>query len=204
MSATVVPTKSNLMVLKKTQALARNGQELMDRKKNILVQEMLSMLPKVNQIRGKISDTYRKAYQALQEANITMGIVNEIAMAIPVDDGLHLNYRNLMGVDIPMVTHDPSNLRLSYGLRSTNSKFDYAYQMFQQVRDLTVQLAEIDNIVYRLANEIRKSQKRSNALKNVVLPSLDQNIKYITEILEEREREEFTRMKLIKKTKLGI
>ena len=187
------------MVLKKTQALAKTGQNLMDRTKNILVREMMSILPRVYEIRDKISDTYKKAYQTLQEANITLGIVNEIAKAIPIDEGLHIRYHNLMGVDMPIVTRDANNYRLSYGLRSTNSKFDYAYQMFQNVRDLTVQLAEIDNVVYRLANAIRKSQKRSNALKNIVIPDLEANIKYITEILEEREREEFTRMKLIKK-----
>jgi len=203
MNSNVVPTKSQLMALKKTANLAKTGQTLMDRKKNILVREMMAMLPKVYEVRDKISDTYKKAYQALQEANITLGIVNEIAKAIPSDDGLQIHYRNLMGVDMPLVTHETSDFRLSYGLRSTNSKFDYAYQMFQKVRDLTLQLAEIDNVVYRLANAIRKSQKRSNALKNVVIPDLESDIKYIGEVLEEREREEFSRMKLIKKQMTG-
>jgi V/A-type H+-transporting ATPase subunit D len=203
MNSNVVPTKSQLMALKKTANLAKTGQTLMDRKKNILVREMMAMLPKVYEVRDKISDTYKKAYQALQEANITLGIVNEIAKAIPIDDGLQIHYRNLMGVDMPLVTHETSDFRLSYGLRSTNSKFDYAYQMFQKVRDLTLQLAEIDNVVYRLANAIRKSQKRSNALKNVVIPDLESDIKYIGEVLEEREREEFSRMKLIKKQMTG-
>jgi len=203
MNSNVVPTKSQLMALKKTANLAKTGQTLMDRKKNILVREMMAMLPKVYEVRDKISDTYKKAYQALQEANITLGIVNEIAKAIPIDDGLQIHYRYLMGVDMPLVTHETSDFRLSYGLRSTNSKFDYAYQMFQKVRDLTLQLAEIDNVVYRLANAIRKSQKRSNALKNVVIPDLESDIKYIGEVLEEREREEFSRMKLIKKQMTG-
>jgi V/A-type H+-transporting ATPase subunit D len=70
--------------------------------------------------------------------------------------------------------------------------------MFQKVRDLTVKLAEIDNATYRLANAIRKAQKRANALENVVIPRFQQNIKYISEVLEEKERESFIRQKIIK------
>jgi len=193
-----IPTKGNLMTLKKSFDLAVIGQKLMDRKKNILVREMLLLLPRVAEIRDEITSTYSKAYLALQEANITLGIVNEIAKAIPIDNSLHVTYRNVMGVDIPVVTHTPAKYRLSYGLRSTNSKFDYAYQTFQKARDLTVRLAEIDNAVYALANAIRRTQKRANALENVVIPDLATNIKFITEVLEEREREEFVRMKVIK------
>lgn len=193
-----IPTKGNLMTLKKSFDLAVIGQKLMDRKKNILVREMLLLLPRVAEIRDEITSTYAKAYLALQEANITLGIVNEIAKAIPIDNSLHVTYRNVMGVDIPVVTHTPAKYRLSYGLRSTNSKFDYAYQTFQKARDLTVRLAEIDNAVYALANAIRRTQKRANALENVVIPDLATNIKFITEVLEEREREEFVRMKVIK------
>jgi len=197
----VIPTKGQLINLKKSQSLAQQGYLLMDRKKNILIREMMSLLESVKTIRGQISEVYKKAYQALQDANITLGIVEEISKAIPIDNNLEITYRSIMGVDIPVITYTKPNYRLSYGLRSTNSKFDYAYRMFQDVRDLTVKLAEIDNAAYRLANAIRTSQKRSNALKNVVLPTLENNIKYITDILEEREREEFTRMKVIKETK---
>ena len=199
----VIPTKGNLIALKKSQSLAIVGQSLMERKKNILVREMLLLLPKVVEIRDQISSTYAKAYLALQEANITLGIIEDIARSIPIDENLHISYRNVMGIDLPIVTHDPLPFRLTYGLESTNSKFDIAYQMFQKARDLTVKLAEIDNAVYSLANAIRRSQKRANALKNVVLPSLNKNIKYISDVLEERDREEFVRMKVIKAEKLN-
>jgi len=199
----VIPTKGNLIALKKSQSLAIVGQSLMERKKNILVREMLLLLPKVVEIRDQISSTYAKAYLSLQEANITLGIIEDIARSIPIDENLHISYRNVMGIDLPIVTHDPLPFRLTYGLESTNSKFDIAYQMFQKARDLTVKLAEIDNAVYSLANAIRRSQKRANALKNVVLPSLNKNIKYISDVLEERDREEFVRMKVIKAEKLN-
>ncbi len=197
----VVATKGNLIQLKKSLILAKNGEVLMDRKKNILIREMLLLLSEVSTIREEITSTYQKAYQALQDANITLGIVGEIAKAIPIDDNILVSYRSVMGVDLPTITYEKPQIRLSYGLRSTNSKFDYAYRMFQDARDLTIKLSQLDASAYRLANAIRKSQKRYNALQNVVIPDIQTNIKSITEVLEEQEREEFIRLKVIKKTK---
>lgn len=197
----VVATKGNLIQLKRSLILAKNGEVLMDRKKNILIREMLLLLSEVSTIRASIKSTYERAYQALQDANITLGIVSEIAKAIPIDDNILVSYRSVMGVDLPTITYEKPQIRLSYGLRSTNSKFDYAYRMFQDARDLTIKLAQLDASAYRLANAIRKSQKRYNALQNVVIPDIQLNIKSITEVLEEQEREEFIRLKVIKKTK---
>ncbi|VEU80492.1 V-type ATP synthase subunit D [Haploplasma axanthum] len=201
MSNQVVPTKGNLLNIKKSYELASLGQDLMERKKNILMREMMTLLDKVAKIRDEISDTYKKAYRLLQEANITLGIVDEIAKAVPVDNGLSVSYESIMGVDIPKIHHNKQEIKLSYGLSSTNSKFDQAFQAFQKVKELTILLAEIDNSAYRIANGIRKSQKRTNALKNIVMPDLEEQIKTITNVLEEREREEFSRMKVIKNRK---
>ncbi|MCK9235769.1 MAG: V-type ATP synthase subunit D [Acholeplasmataceae bacterium] len=198
MSNQVSPTKGNLMTLQKSYELAQKGFELMDRKRNILIAEMMTYLDDVKAIRGEIWETFRKGYRALQEANITLGIVSEIAKSIPIDSGLSVTYRSVMGVEIPKVKHEKQVVRLSYGIGSTNTKFDYAYQMFHKVRDLTIRLAEIENVVYRLANAIRKAQKRANALDHVVIPRFASQIKFITLALEEKDREAFIRQKVIK------
>ncbi len=78
---------------------------------------------------------------------------------------------------------------------------DYAYECFYRVKELTVVLAEVENSVYRLANTIRKTQKRANALKNISIPRFEETIKFISESLEEKEREEFSRQKVIKNQK---
>jgi len=189
------------MAIKKTNQLAHLGYELMDRKRNILIREMMTLIDDVRRLRNEISSTYSKAYLALQEANITLGVVGDIAKAIPIDDGLSITYRSVMGVEIPKLMYEPQEVRINYGFTNTNTKFDYAYRNFQKVRDLTILLAEVDNAVYRLANAIRKARKRANALKNVVIPEFERNIKFITEALEEKEREEFSRMKVIKHAK---
>ncbi len=201
MAKQVFPTKGNLMAITKSNQLAKKGFELMDRKRNILIREMMGLIDDVHLLRDELSETYQRAYGALQEANITLGIVSDISKSIPIDDEIEVKYRSVMGVTIPKVTHHPVPVKIRYGLSSTNTKFDYAYRQFQHVRDLTLKLAEIDNATYRLANAIRKAQKRANALENIVIPQFERDIKFITDALEEKERESFTRQKVIKSKK---
>ena len=201
MSQALAATKGNLLNLRKSSLLAQTGYDLMNQKRNILIHEMMSFIDEIRKVRDDLVSTYRKAYIALQEANVTLGIVAEIAKSIPIDNGLEITYRSVMGVDIPKVFYEKTPIRISYGITGTNTKFDFAFTQFQHVRDLTIRLAEIDNICYRLANAIRKSQKRANALKHVVLPNFAKEIKRISEFLEEKEREEFSRMKVIKNKK---
>ncbi len=198
----VFPTKGNLMAIKKSNTLAKVGYDLMDRKRNILIREMMSNLDDIKKLRENISVVFSKAYLALQEANTTLGIISDLTNMVPIDNGIKLTYRSVMGVEIPKVIYEkPEILKMTYGMERANTKFDYAYRMFHEVKNLTVILAEVENSVYRLADAIRKSQKRANALQNVVIPQFEENIKFITEALEEKEREEFTRQKVIKMKK---
>lgn len=201
MANQVFPTKGNLIATKKSLELAYLGYDLMDKKRNVLIKEMMSLLDDVKVIRDEISDSYQKAYYALQEANMSLGVISDIVDAVPVDEGLNVTYRSVMGVEIPKVTYEKTPLRLGYGFERANSKVDYAYKCFYHVKELTVKLAEIENAVYRLANAIRKTQKRANALKNITIPESEKTIKFITEALDEKEREEFSRQKVIKKQK---
>ncbi|MEF9961781.1 MAG: V-type ATP synthase subunit D [Erysipelotrichaceae bacterium] len=201
MSKQVFPTKGNLIATKKSSDLAKMGYDLMDRKRNILIREMMDLLDDVKLIREQISDTYAVAYMALQEANMSLGVISDLVDAVPIDTGISITYRSVMGVDIPKVSYEKQSMHLCYGLARANSKLDYAYHCFMKVKELTVILAEVENSVYRLANAIRKAAKRANALKNIVLPDFQETIKYISEALEEKEREEFSRQKVIKKNK---
>ena len=205
MAVQVVPTKGNLMNAKKSLALARNGYELLDRKRNILIREMMTLIEHVNSIQEKIDKAYEDAYLALQTANVTNGFCDDISKAVPVENGLHMDSRSVMGVEIPILTIDeqPRQKYMYYGMMATNSAVDKAYMLFTKVKYLTVELAEIENSVYRLADAIKKTQKRANALKNIMIPRFEETVKSISEALEEKDREEFSRLKVIKKTKLN-
>ena len=201
MADQVFPTKGNLIAEKKSLELSLTGFDLMDRKRNILVRETMAMLDSAREIQSKINDAYFAAYQALQVANMTLGIIDELSQTIPVDNGITLDYRSVMGVDIPMVKIDYKPPQPTYGYSRTNETLDMAFKKFDEVKVLTVRLAEIENSIYRLAHGIKKTQKRANALKNIIIPRFESQIRFISESLEEKEREEFSRMKVIKKGK---
>lgn len=197
----VSPTKGNLLSTKKSLSLAKLGYELMDRKRNVLIREMMLLVDKVKLLRDEISSVYAEAYLALQQANISLGVVSEISNAVTVETGVQIVYRSVMGVEIPTVSCLETAVQFEYGFEESNSKLDEATIKFNQVKKMTILLSEIDNSIYRLARAIQKTQKRANALKNIVLPQLKEDIKYISEALEEKEREEFTRLKVIKNQK---
>lgn len=197
----VVPTKGNLIAMKKSLQLANLGYNLMDQKRNVLIKEMMTLLDDVKLIRDQITSSYQEAYDALQEANISMGLITDIVNSTPEDYGISIAYRSVMGVEIPKIAYDKQPLKMTYDIERSNSKVDYAYNCFYNVKQLTVLLAEVENSVYRLANTIRKTQKRANALRNISIPRFESTIKVISEALEEKEREEFTRQKVIKEMK---
>ena len=195
-------TKGNLLRLKHSYDLAKNGYDLMDRKRNILIKEMMEMVEKVKVLRKEITEAYHLGYYLLQQANMSSGIIQSIAEQVTLEEDVELTYRSVMGVEIPNVLYTPKeNREIPYGLQNTSSRIDEAYLQFQKIKELSYTLAEVDNAVYRLTSSIAQTQKRANALKNVVLPRLSSQIQRISASLEEKEREEFSRLKVIKAQK---
>ncbi len=200
--ANLPPTKGNLIAVKRSRSLAENGFDLMDKKRNILIHEMMSLINSATELQSRIDATFSEAYLAIRLANISMGGAEEVAAAMPNDDSVRVRYRSVMGVELPTVTSTPSDTSiLPYGFLSTTSALDDAYKKFTKVKELTLEMAELENSIYRLAYFIKKAQKRANALHNIVIPNLDMDIARIGEALEEKEREEFVRLKVIKAKK---
>lgn len=197
--AQVFPTKTNLMNTKKSLELAKLGYDLMDRKKNILVREMMQMIDSAKAIQAQIGEVYEQAYSALKRATFSIGDCEHFAKAVPVEDDLTIDYRSVMGVEIPTIKIEQGSTDVrNFGFSGTNSDFDEACMLFRKVKNLTAQLAEIENGVCRLADAIEKTQKRSNALNNIMIPRFEEIIKYISQDLDEKEREEFSRLRVIK------
>ena len=198
----VFATKGNLILYKKALKLAALGYELLDRKRNILIRELMSLVDKAGELRGSIEDTYKEAYSALQLANISMGLVTPYANCIPVETGVEISTRSVMGVELPKVTLKERPLKVTYGFSQTDSQLDRAYLAFEKVKQTTAVLAEVENSIYRLSVAIKKTQRRANALQNIIIPRNEHIVKFITDSLEEKDREEFSRMKVIKAAKL--
>lgn len=202
--AKLAPTKGNFLAEKKRLWLANTGYELLDRKRNILIREMMQMIDTASELHDRIEHTFGEAYAALQRANITGGIREDLAMDVPLDDSLSIRYRSVMGVEIPIIECDTKPPEYPpYGMAESNSALDEAYLRFAEVKRLAAVMAEVENSVYRLADAIKKTQKRAKALKNIIIPETEASVREISVVLEEKEREEFSRMKIIKKKKNG-
>ena len=201
MNPNTFPTKGNLILAKNSLALARQGYELMDKKRNILIREMMDLIDKASDIQSQIDTTFRTAYAALQKANVRLGIhvVDEISHSAPVENSIRIKTRSIMGTEIPLVESDESPSMPTYAYYGTSQALDEAKAAFDKVKQLTIQLSMIENSAYRLATNIKKTQKRANALKNITIPTYEVLTKSIQEALEEKEREEFTRLKVIKR-----
>lgn len=199
----IAPTKSNLMSAKNSLEFSVKGFELLDQKRNVLIREMMSYLGRAEELQKRIDTTFSEAYDALRKANVVTGIstVEEIAMAIPEADDYNVLFRSVMGVEVPKIQYEKKPIEPKYSFYRTSSAMDEAYEKFNEVKYLIYELAEVENSVYKLALEVKKTQKRANALENIQIPKFKTIVKAIGEVLEEKEREDFFRMKVVKKKK---
>ena len=197
------PTKGNLMLAKNSLALARQGYDLMDKKRNVLLKELMALIDEAKEIQEQIDSTFTKAYACLQRANIEHGIskVQQLAFTVPIEESIRIQTRSIMGTEIPHVKYDEKENNLTYSFSTTSESIDIAREAFREVKDLTIKLSMVENSAYRLASNIKKTQKRANALKNITIPMYTNPVHNINNALEEKEREEFTRLKVIKNMK---
>lgn len=200
MAVLVAPTKSNLIKAKASLELSKKGFELLDKKRNVLVKEMMNLVDKAKEIQSKIFTLVEEAYATLQTVNITMGIKNveSIARSVPKDEEFEVLLKSVMGVDIPTIRYEEKDILPTYGFHNTNPAVDEAAKKFRDLKYMIYELAEIDNSIFKLAKEIQKTQKRTNALQHIQIPKYKEQVKYIQEVLEEKEREDFFRLKRIK------
>lgn len=203
MDPNTFPTKGNLILAKNSLALAKQGYELMDKKRNILIRELMELIDQAKGVQSEIDSTFTEAYRALQIANVELGIhnVEELSFTVPIETTISIKTRSIMGTEIPLVTYDRNSFAPTYAFYSTRESLDAARAGFERVKALTIKLSMIENSAYRLAYNIKKTQKRANALKNITIPYYQNLVISISNALEEKEREEFTRLKVIKRNK---
>jgi len=201
MAMIVAPTKSNLIKAKSSLVLSKKGYELLDKKRNVLIKEMMEFVNIARNMHNDIYNIIAEAYESLQKANITLGVksVEDMSYSIPNDEHFDVLLKSVMGVDIPTVKYKDEKIIPTYGFYNTNSALDEARQKFKDVRFKIYVLAEVENSIFKLAKEIEKTQKRTNALQHIQIPKYKEQVKYIQDVLEEKEREDFFRLKKLKK-----
>lgn len=196
----IAPTKSNLLVLQRQLAFAEEGYDLLEQKRRILVFELMHRLARARQIETQVTDALRAAHAALREAELDLGSValDRAALGAPERDGPAITEQHLMGLRIPHLTWPATETAIPFGIGGTSASTAEAWERFSALLPALAELAELENAVRRLARELRKTQRRCNALAKRFIPDYRETIAHILDTLEERERESFVVMKLIR------
>ena len=194
-------TKSNLIKSKSMLELSKKGYKPQDRKRNILVKEMMERTEEIKKIRKEIENKFEDIYRAMIYLNMTMGenAVEEIALSVPKNENIKILSKSMMGVEIPYVKFDEKEIQPYYGFYRTNPALDIVVKKSKEVQRLLYRLTEYENAILRIAEEIKKTTKRANALDKIKIPKFEETTKGIEESLEEKERQEFFRLKSVKK-----
>ncbi|MEA1993900.1 MAG: V-type ATP synthase subunit D [Euryarchaeota archaeon] len=199
----VKPTRSALLKLNRRVKLAEKGHRLLKEKRDVLVMEFFSIFEDQKYLRRKINDELKDAFKTYMKLKAVDRDVETLAATVPERNGPRLKIRekNIMGVTVPLLKLQEDEDKLTergYNLYTSSTLLDEEYDRFKKILKDIVRLGEIEKSVKLIAAEIEKTKRRVNALEYVILPTLEKHRRFIRFQLEEREREDFFRMKRVK------
>ena len=194
------PTKTNLLRLKSDLNFTRQGYELLDQKRNILIIELLALVDQTADYQNRVDAALGKAFQALEEAVLDMGKlkVQYLSGAVNISTDINIRYRKVMGVSLPVVQTEFKENPPYYSPMGTSFWIDSSLKSFKEALSLLGRLSELKISVLRLANEVKKTIRKVNALEKIAIPNLKETVRYIEGRLEENERDMFVLMSMVK------
>jgi V/A-type H+-transporting ATPase subunit D len=201
-SNNISPTRINLIQTRKTLNLAESGREVLERKRDILLRELRNSIYEAERAREEMGIALLKAYQSLTEANIGRGseIIANVAQGSNAKAFFSIDSKSIMGVSVPSVKFKAqAEVKPDYGFGSTNVELDKSFMQFANVLSLIADLARAEGASFQIANDVKRTQRRVNALNHVLIPRYRNIVKRIEQVLEEKDREEFVRTKIIKR-----
>jgi V/A-type H+-transporting ATPase subunit D len=201
-SENISPTRINLIQTKKTLSLAESGREVLERKRDILLRELRASIFEAERAREEVLAALGRAYQSLKEANMAKGseAVATVALGSSIKAEYTIDSKSIMGVAVPSVEFKGlAEAKPDYGFANTSAELDKAFKQFQNVLLLIADLSRAEGATFQIANDVRRTQRRVNALNYVLIPRYRKTAKLIELVLEEKDREEFVRTKIIKR-----
>jgi V/A-type H+-transporting ATPase subunit D len=200
----VSPTRMELLRLSRRVQLAEKGHDLLREKRDALIAELFDIVSEVRDARKKMEDKLKDAFDYLILAQAFLGVeqVRQLSLMTAREIPLDFSARSIMGVSVPMI-EVPGELtrkvtERGYGLVKSSAAVDMSAKFFEESLQRIINLAEVEEAVRNLADEVEKTKRRVNALEYIMIPKLRATRKYIQMRLEEMERENFTRLKRIK------
>ena len=199
----VAPTKSNLLAIKEQLSTAENGYQLLEQKREILVMELMRIVEKVKLLERELDKQYQEAYPTLKNMLKTVGgdRVERIAHAVKYD--FHMKEKKITagGINFDSIDVELPRQQLFYSFLGSYADSDKVMVDFFKLLKLLTEMASIRTVAWRLANEIKKTQRRVNSLNKMVIPQTLETKTYIESVLEERERENTFVLKVLKNRK---
>ncbi len=200
----VSATRMELLAHKAQIALAKQGRELLEQKRTALMKEFLRIADTVMEHFDILQNTAARARQSLARAEAIAGseAVRSAAMASRTDLPLEVTTVNVMGIKVLHIEQKQVSrpaLARGYSIVGTSLTIDEAAAAFEAEVDAIIQLAESELRLSRLAAEIQRTSRRLNALEHMLIPRLEVELRYIQMILDERERADHFRLKLVKR-----
>lgn len=189
-----------LIRTKRRIVLAKKGHKLLKQKRDVLVMEFFSLLKEIKVIRQRLADTLGNAQTSLARAIAMEGMVTVQRLALGMTDKLDISFTRarMMGVEVSRL----ENLNPSYqwpGYLGHSVELTNAIVLYRNVFSDFVHLAEKQHALNKLGEEIQRTKRRVNALEFIRMPFLAKAKKQIAFRLEELERENFSRLKQLKK-----
>ena len=196
----VQPTKLQLISLKRNVAVSKRIRKILEDKKEVLLRELTENVEKAKSIRRKLSEDLLGAYEHLLAAYADMGATKLDSIAGSTRGRLDVEVRvkRVMDVRIPVLVMAGGASTARYGVVDTSPELDEAVRRLSSSLADILKAAEVENTIFRIAAELKRTQRLINALEYIIIPRYERDIKFISTILEEREREEFVRLKKLK------
>ena len=201
----VRPTRSELLERRAQISLAEQGMDLLKQKRDALLIEFMSVMDETLRLSTSLEKNVADAQYSLAMAKAVDGevAVASAAFATLGHIAIEMTGTKIMGVSVPVVTKGESPLRSSftrgYAITGVSSRIDETAEKFEKILDVIIEYADIETRLKRLGEEIQKTNRRVNALEQITVPGLREQVAYIRMTLDERAREDLFRLKKVKR-----
>ena len=197
----VTATKIELFRYKRSNQVASMVQKILDDKRKVLLKNIEEMIAEAQKTRGGIWEPLQEIYESVNESYLSLGVatVDSVAQSTPAVMEVQSDVKRVVDVTIPVLTVTEKDTKsIPYGFADTNASIDRGAKLIKDLLPKICKAAEYENSIFSLAKALEKTQKLLNALENVIIPQYKQRVRFILATLEEREREEFARLKKVK------
>lgn len=197
----VTATKIELFKYKRSSQVATMVQKILDDKRKVLLKNIEEMIAEAQKTRGGIWEPLQDIYQSVNESYLSLGVgtVDSVAQSTPAVMEVESDVKRVVDVTIPILSVTEKDTKsIPYGFADTNASIDRGAKLIKDLLPKICKAAEYENSIFSLAKALEKTQKLLNALENVIIPQYKQRVRFILATLEEREREEFARLKKVK------